>query len=116
MTEKVEEFFISDDLPNDKRTFTEKIFFNLDEEGQLVPKKIVVVDALSGDPEAFPADRIMLMKNYKGSIERGRRDPIKSKDVIALNTEKGICMVPLDEAEFFAAHLFTIANSIKNRV
>lgn len=113
MTDNNDEIYkVENDLIKDERTFTQKAFFNID--GTL--KKIVVVDCVDGNPESFPTDRIMLMKNYKSGIERGRKDPLKGRDVLVFLTDKGPYVIPLDEAENFAAYMYSVAKSIKKKI
>lgn len=106
----ISEFEFEDGLVEDKRNFTEKIFFNQNGSEQK-PKKVVLVDCPKGDPETFPNDRIMLMRNYKADIERGRKDPLKEEDVLVLMTDKGPYQIPLNQAKEFAAYLYSVANS-----
>lgn len=108
----MEEFKVEDNPISKNEGFANKTFLNKDGS----PKKIVVVDCPKGNPEAFPSERIMLMKNYKSDIERGRKDALKGQDVIVLLTDKGPYMIPLDEAETFATYLWSVANAIKNKL
>ena len=115
MKSDIKEFKVVPQSKIDSRTFSEKVFFTVGEEG-LSPKRILIVDSPEGDPEAFPIDAIVLLKNYKKDIERGRKDPLKGRDVLTLVTRKGKLMIPLEEAEAFASYLYSISSSLKKKI
>jgi hypothetical protein len=106
---KLEEFEF-EELVEDTRNFSEKVFFN-QEGSELQPKKVAIVDCPKGDPETFPSDRIIIMRKYKVDIERGRKDPLKGEDVLVLMTDKGPYQIPLNQAMKFASYLYSVANS-----
>lgn len=108
----MEEFKVEDKPVLEDATFTNKAFLNFDGS----PKKVVVVNCPKGNPEAFPDERIMLMKNYKSDIERGRKDSLKDKNVIVVLTDKGPYMIPLEEAKTFASYLWSVANAVESKL
>ena len=101
------------ELNSDSRTFTEKMFFD-SVDGKLVVKKTARIDCSDGVPEALPEGRICLLTNYKVNISRGRKDPLRGKDVIAVPSDKGWVMLPLQEAKDAASFLFSYASSLEN--
>lgn len=95
----------------DNRNFTEKAFM-VSNGKKLTPKKVVLYDASAQEPEDYPVEFITVLTDYKSSIKRGRKDPLKNKDVIALKTEKGVYYIPLDEAQAFASCLYSLASAV----
>lgn len=98
---------------SDKRTFTERMFFD-SVDGKMVVKKTARIDCSDGVPEALPENRICLLTNYKANISRGRRDPLRGKDVVAVPSDKGWMLFPLDEAKEAASFLFSYVTSLEN--
>jgi len=98
----------------DKRSFTDKIFFNLGEDGPIL-KKVALYDASLEEPEEFPNDILTVLINYKKGIIRGRKDPLKGQDIIVLKTEKGPYYVPLSEAKAFAARIYSLAEALEKK-
>lgn len=102
------------DMSNsDSRTFTERMFFD-SVDGRLVAKKTARIDCSNGVPDSLPEGRICLLTNYKVNISRGRKDPLRGKDVIAVPSDKGWLMFPLEEAKDAASFLFSYVTSLEN--
>lgn len=99
-------------MSEDNRTYTEKMFFKV-ENGNLVGKNIGRIDCSLGLPDSFPEDTICLLVNYKKDIVRGRKDPLKGKDLLAISSEKGPILIPFDEAVQFAHLVFSAATAAK---
>ena len=115
MTTKItEDHEIIEASYEDKRTFTEKAFFN-QSESDLELKPVVLYDASEAEPEDYPNEVITLLTNYKKGIVRGRKDPLKGRDVLAIKTDKGINYIPIDEAKSYAARIYSLAHQIEKR-
>jgi hypothetical protein len=97
----------------DNRTFTERMFFDMVNSGMVV-KKTARIDCSDGVPEALPDNRICLLTNYKANISRGRKDRLRGKDVLAIPSDKGLILIPLDEAKNAASFLFSYATSLQS--
>lgn len=95
-------------------SFVERAFLTQDGK-DLKAKDVVVYDASEGEPQAYPDDYIVLLKNYKKSFDRGKVDPLKKQDVLAIKTDKGVNYIPLSEAKSFASKLYSLAISIENQ-
>lgn len=96
-----------------KHDFADSAFFI--NNGSDILKKVLVLDAPDGDPESFPDDAIVLLKGYKKNLIRGKTDPFKNHDVIAIPTNRDTIYIPLDQAEKFAAYLYSLATSLKKK-
>ena len=94
--------------------FAESSFF-IKEGADLLLKKVLVLDAFDGDPESFPDDAILLLKSYKKNLVRGKPDPLKNCDVIAIPTNRDVIYIPLDQAQKFAAYLYSLSSSLKKK-
>lgn len=105
---------ITEGQNTDSRNFTEKTFL-INNGNKLEPKKVVLYDASDSEPEEYPPELITVLANYKQNIQRGRKDPLKNRDVIALRTGKGVYYIPLEEAQAFATNLYSLATAIINK-
>lgn len=95
--------------------FADSSFFIKDATG-LKLKKVLVLDAADGDPESFPDDAIVLLRNYKKNLTRGKTDAFKHHDVIAIRSNRDVIYIPLDQAEKFSSYLYSLSASLKKKV
>jgi hypothetical protein len=110
MADEAENDFLSE---NDERSYAEKMFFNV-EDGELTVKSAVRIDCSDGPPEALPDDKICILTNFKKNFSRGRKDPLRNRDVLAIPADKGTIFLPLDEVSDVAKFLYSFAASLKN--
>jgi hypothetical protein len=96
----------------DDRTYTQRSFLDFD----MKPYKILVVDAAEGEPEFLPFDKIVILKRYKRNIVRGRKDPLKGRNVLCLPSDKGHIMLPLEESLAFANMLQALSEKISEKL
>lgn len=93
-------------------TFVERMLFNV-VNGQRTLKAVLPIDCSNGEPKNMPRDRVLLLKNYKANIERGRKDKLQGKDLLAYPHDKGFFYVPLDEAEKTFEDMYSYALGTK---
>lgn len=103
------------DVPSASLSFVDKVFYHVDEAGEKNNKNIISIDCSEDAPKYFSTDNIYLLRNYKGMRSKGRKDGLKGKDVLALQTEKGIWLFPVDELDKLANYLFSIFLLLKKR-
>lgn len=96
----------------DDRTYTQRSFLDFD----MKPYKILIVDAAEGEPDFLPTDKILILKKYKRNIVRGRKDPLKGRNVICLPSDKGHIMLPLEESLDFANMLQALSEKIAEKL
>lgn len=96
----------------DARSYTERMFFD-SVDGEMVRKKTVRIDCSDGVPDNLPEGEICLLVNFKKNIARGRKDPLKGRDVLAIPADKGRIFLPFDEALRAASFLFSYTTSLK---
>lgn len=96
----------------DDRSYVERIFLDFD----MKPYKILVVDAAEGEPDFLPSDKILILKKYKRNIVRGRKDPLKGRNVLCLPSDKGHIMLPLEESLAFANMLQALSEKITEKL
>lgn len=100
-------------LAPDNRTYVEKYFLNV-VSGKIEPKEVLSVVSHDGEPEIYPDDCIVLLREYKKNFSRGAKDPLKDKDVIILNNGSSrLIKMPVDEAKQFAALLYSLCESLE---
>lgn len=103
---------VSLDKVNDTRTYVQRIFLD----SEMKPYKVLVVDAAEGEPDFLPPDKILILKKYKRNIVRGRKDPLKGRDVLCLPSDKGHIMLPLEEALGFANILQALSEKVSEKM
>jgi hypothetical protein len=96
----------------DDRTYTQRSFLDVD----MKPYKVLIVDAAEGEPEFLPLDKILILKKYKRAIIRGRKDPLKGRNVLCIPSDKGHVMLPLEEALTFANLVQALAEKISEKL
>lgn len=96
----------------DERTFTQRSFLDFD----LKPSKVLIVDASDGEPDYLPTDKILILKKYKKNIVRGRKDPLKGRNVLCIPSDKGHIMLPLEEALGFANLLQALSEKVSEKL
>lgn len=96
----------------DDRTYTQRSFLDSD----MKPYKILVIDAAEGEPDFLPSDKILILKKYKRNIVRGRKDPLKGRNVLCLPSDKGHIMLPLEESLAFANMLQALSEKITEKL
>lgn len=94
----------------DARSYVERMFFNV-VDGQMVPKNIGYDDCSEGPPETLPDDKICILSDYKKNIKRGRKDPLKGQNVLAIPSDKGHVLIPFEEAIRYANLIYSAAIS-----
>jgi hypothetical protein len=77
------------------------------------PYPIVVFQAEKGPPEVLPNDKIVLCKNYKMALKKGRKDPLRGYDVLCIPSATGGFMIPLTEALTFANLLQALVETLE---
>jgi len=85
--------------------YVDRLFFTQDADGNSIKKNFARIDWSAGDPDTIPDNRICLMENYKVDMTRGRKDPLKGRSVLVIDTPKGPVYLPFEEAEDFAKYL-----------
>lgn len=91
--------------------YTQKAFFDENDDGTLQLKKMLVCDASDGEP-FLKKGTLALLQNYKSNNSLGRRDSLAKKDVVLIPLPKGNLALPLDEMAEFAELLYSLAHHI----
>lgn len=102
-------------LVTDQRSYAERMFFDV-VDGDLLRKKTIRIDCADGIPESLPEGEICLLVNYKKNITRGRKDPLKGRDVLAIPADKGRIFLPFEEASTLATYLYSYTKSLMKSI